>query len=549
MLVYKLKISSQSNHPFILQKQLNYTYAFRKLYKYIDVNDIEDKIRKEFNMDSWEFESLKTEVETKKTQNNNQRHNKILRVECLKEDILEIKNKEMKTNKNSRELYKLRIKLSKLKSRLDSDVVFGGSQNLKNISYYHNIDNLEQEEKYKKLYEGKRLLPMTIGGETYHEGNRKFNFLLNDNKLIYKPSNKDDNIEISFLNNSKSRKRELKLLQESIDKCILPVTVRISTEFVWLSFDEQMLHGYGFDEKNFKKEKKECKNEKNRELTDEEKKKIKMKFYKEQESRMFKNKIVSRYATIDMNPTNIGFCIIDKETNKIINTINYDLKNLSSKLSLSSSDPKQKDQNNKRKYEITKIFQQIFNICNSNKVSHFVIEDLNFKNKDKKIGKEFNRKTNNIWHRSLTTQLITKNCNINGIKLVGVSPIYSSFIGNIRYNFYDSVNSSLEICRRGINKYVAGCSVCPKLNRSDVDAMSKLLKPKLRDDQHKTMQVKDGLSKLRTWKDSYKLLRLPEFKDWRHKLEDSSFDLCLVHSIKSDVMKEVFFNKNVSFVS
>ena len=39
MLVYKLKISSQSNHPFILQKQLNYTYAFRKLYKYIDVND------------------------------------------------------------------------------------------------------------------------------------------------------------------------------------------------------------------------------------------------------------------------------------------------------------------------------------------------------------------------------------------------------------------------------------------------------------------------------------------------------------------------------
>jgi len=105
------------------------------------------------------------------------------------------------------------------------------------------------------------------------------------------------------------------------------------------------------------------------------------------------------------------------------------------------------------------VWKYIFNLAKHYKVSHFVMEDLDFKPKvDKNKPKEFNRKTKNLWHRTLTQQLVNKYCNINGIIKIEVIPCYSSFIGNMVYEDYDPIAASLELCRRGIVKYIKGSS-------------------------------------------------------------------------------------------
>lgn len=40
--------------------------------------------------------------------------------------------------------------------------------------------------------------------------------------------------------------------------------------------------------------------------------------------------------------------------------------------------------------------------------------------------------------------------------MIEVNPAYSSFVGNMSYDYFDPISASLEICRRGINKYIKG---------------------------------------------------------------------------------------------
>ena len=60
-----------------------------------------------------------------------------------------------------------------------------------------------------------------------------------------------------------------------------------------------------------------------------------------------------------------------------------------------------------------------------------------------------NRKNKNLWKRELFINNLTKRLNILGIKLYSVNPAYSSFIGNLMYDYTDAVNASIEIGRRG----------------------------------------------------------------------------------------------------
>ena len=82
------------------------------------------------------------------------------------------------------------------------------------------------------------------------------------------------------------------------------------------------------------------------------------------------------------------------------------------------------------------------------------MEELNFKGSKDYGNRVSNRKINNVWLRNYTNQLIEKHCKYYGIKIITVSPIYSSFIGNIIYDIYDPVASSIEILRRGMVKYI-----------------------------------------------------------------------------------------------
>ena len=85
------------------------------------------------------------------------------------------------------------------------------------------------------------------------------------------------------------------------------------------------------------------------------------------------------------------------------------------------------------------------------------------------------KQTKNLWHRTLTTQLILKHCNIIGLNLIEVNPIYSSFIGNMIYHYFDPISSSLEIGRRGATKYTKGSSVYPLLSGINQEKLDYLL--------------------------------------------------------------------------
>ena len=179
------------------------------------------------------------------------------------------------------------------------------------------------------------------------------------------------------------------------------------------------------------------------------------------------------------------------------------------------------------------------------------MEDLNFKNSKFDKGSEFNRITRNIWHRDLTEKQIKKYCNTLGIKLLEVGAQYSSFIGNFRYDFYDPVNASLEIVRRGIKKFVKGCSLYPEFSGSDADTMSRFVseRNKSRDDLHDTMLIKDSLKSCKTWLDSYNVLKSSKIKDWRKVLDVDTSKAFRFFSIKSNVMELTFFNKNFNFIA
>jgi IS605 OrfB family transposase len=311
-------------------------------------------------------------------------------------------------------------------------------------------------------------LPIYSVGEAPKNSNRKFNFQFDKQQIIFKP-NKDTKISINYYC-SKNQQTVLSKLQMYLGT--QAISVRLSNDYVWISFDEEKLNNYEFKKNDFIKELKILTKEQN---TAEKRKKIYKKHIAEQRDRQLENKLNNRYLAVDLNPEFIGFCIVDKQENGSIKNIHLeciDLTNLSKALKLSSTDIKQKYQNNKRKYEICQAWKYIFNLATHYKVGHFVMEELNFKEKSVNVNSnEANRKTRNIWHRTLTTNLILKYCNSLGIEQIPVNAAYSSFIGNIQHNYFDPINASLEIARRGIVKYTKGGSIFPVLDGNDFDTM------------------------------------------------------------------------------
>jgi hypothetical protein len=72
MITLKLKIKTLSDKELVTEKQSDYSYAFRKLYSSLQKELSEDQqkelfkdIQESYHLDSWEFISLKKQVETK----------------------------------------------------------------------------------------------------------------------------------------------------------------------------------------------------------------------------------------------------------------------------------------------------------------------------------------------------------------------------------------------------------------------------------------------------------------------------------------------------
>ena len=199
----------------------------------------------------------------------------------------------------------------------------------------------------------------------------------------------------------------------------LPITYKLSTEYIYISFEEDKLYKDEFDFK----------------------------------------KIKDRYCALDLNPNYIGYSIIDwKSSNeyKIIDSGIYSFKELNDLYfdlkGTNSSNKKKIWLNNKCNYEIIEVAKNLINKCCYYKVENFIVEDLNIKVCDRNKGKNYNRLCNNTWIRNKFLNNIQKRCKIFNINYLEVKPEYSSFIGNIIFrhlNLPDQVLSSIEISRRG----------------------------------------------------------------------------------------------------
>jgi hypothetical protein len=73
---------------------------------------------------------------------------------------------------------------------------------------------------------------------------------------------------------------------------------------------------------------------------------------------------------------------------------------------------------------------------------------LNFKSTSSEFGTDAARKINNEWHRAIFESKIPMKCAEMGIEFLKCNPAYTSFVGNLHYNFNDPACAAVEIARR-----------------------------------------------------------------------------------------------------
>jgi len=68
-----------------------------------------------------------------------------------------------------------------------------------------------------------------------------------------------------------------------------------------------------------------------------------------------------------------------------------------------------------------------------------------------KISVSFKLDTKNIYisYEEIVKDNLIKRCKINSIKVYLIHPAYTTFIGNLQYDYFDPINASIEVARRG----------------------------------------------------------------------------------------------------
>ncbi|EPY8037491.1 hypothetical protein ACXG0S_002074 [Campylobacter coli] len=306
------------------------------------------------------------------------------------------------------------VKSFKNKRKKDNKVIFGGKKN-----FFDRLKGKISREEYQL----KRLLPLYSVGEASKNGNRKFQ-IEDENTIIFKVSRKE-HITLKLNGTSKRHRDYLnQLITLQINKSI-PITYKLDTKYVYISFDLNKL------KHNLK----------------------------------VQDKIKDRVFGIDLNPNYIGYSVVDWKNNgsyKIIKTGSISLKALNDYddslkgQGYSSQSKERKYISNKRNHEIIQIAHQLSKLANHFGCEIFSLEDLNMKQGNKEKGTMFNKLCNNQWCRNILVSQIKKmNC-LYKIRTLQVLPQYSSFIGNLVYRVHqlpDYVLASIEIGRRGYEFY------------------------------------------------------------------------------------------------
>jgi IS605 OrfB family transposase len=157
----------------------------------------------------------------------------------------------------------------------------------------------------------------------------------------------------------------------------------------------------------------------------------------------------------------------------------------------------------------------LFGLMEHFKAHTIIIEDLESLKPKDNGSKKANRKINNLWNRTFIKEIIERKCSQTGTILIYINPAYSSFIGNVNHNEYDPIAASIEIARRGINKYSKG-GFYPEIDLT-VFANDKMY---------------DEIKECESWKDIFHLF-VTSKKSYRRKLKNFSFVGYNIGSIKS----------------
>lgn len=280
----------------------------------------------------------------------------------------------------------------------DQKVIFGGK---------YNFSKYVKGKITKDEYITKRLSPINIQGEKLQKGNRSFKLdIIENNKIVFK-LNRNTHINFKLPNLRNNINNELYKLQELNEQGGYTYSIRFDLKYFYISFEE------------FKKETKTQYNE-------------------------------NRYIGIDLNPDTIGLSVLDN--GNVIHTQEFSLTKIFKKIlneKLSSDSKIMKYHQNKLDFETLEISKQITKLAKYYRCKTVFIEDLNFKVGDSGKGRIFNRKTKNLWKKERFITNLNKKLYIENIKLYKVNPVYTSFIGNMQYDYTDAINASIEIARRG----------------------------------------------------------------------------------------------------
>ena len=402
--------------------------------------------------------------------------NKGLKQKEVRDKVKELNNIE---NLNSWFVQNAIIDAQGLKKRFkDQKVIFGGKKNF----------NLRLEGKIsKEQYKEKRLSPLNVQGEELKKGNRSFKLdLIENNQIIFKVSKKEHlTLKLPKLRkNYRNQLFNLEQLNEVKQKVKgQTYSVRLTDKFIYISFEQP-------------------------------KEKV--------------NLIETRHLGIDLNPNHIGISIKDED--KVIFVKQYDLSQLTKQLTSerNTSDSKRfKHLNNKLNHETIAIAKDISQLIKHYQVRFVFMEDLNKINtKDAGLGHRFNRLTRNLWKRTSFDSNLEKRTKLIGAKLFRINPAYSSFIGNIKYNYSDPINASLEVARRGYEVIIK---------------KNKKFYPDLTVESVKDQWKKHLTDEVKSWKELFSLFKNSKLK-YRVSLEElkGSFKVFRLDSYKSRVLNYEF---------
>lgn len=495
----KCKITNISDKETLSSLLKNWTCAFHRVFsdyakygkKHISTKEYNSMLSDTFKIKAKEIEHLKSQV-TQKIEQCNTRieqlrdkrdslQNSIVK-DYLKEDI-----EKFKLNKNSRKAVVYYRKLKKL-NRINKQVeyfdknpygiVFGGKEILQRIGYISNLKKLSSKEEWrefaiselrrnqpnrvlnekdinqkvsdlkeelKKLpllkeeYKKKRLIPYYAIGDSGVNGGKEncnviFDLFLKEKCVVFKP-NRHTKIKIDFTSNDK----DLEVLDKANKNKQLAITVIMDDDYICFSYDTFKL--YNVLPKFDKKDSSNCKNKINDEINN-----------------IYNKRNQNYVAAIDLNPQEIGLSVIkilSDNTFKVVKAYNFSLKNIKLVKGEKSTSKKYKKTANLLKIEQGLICKKIISILNYYNVGYFVMDDvkkLSAKG-DLNRNKQINRLFTQVWHKDRIMYLLSKHCNKYGIKVLDkITNAYTSIIGNINYPFYDSVNASVDLARRGALK-------------------------------------------------------------------------------------------------